>query len=416
VVVADEHLAIKRLKSGVSREGVVRFKREASLLMTLRDSAALRVVSAREIRDVGERVEIVMDRLSGNLDSVLARFKGQPFKAARALVPIAETLAELARRPQAIYHRDIKPANLLYRTSEEDLFLADFGCAFIAGDERLTPDRRALGAWAYRPPEYSNGRVAEVDEKGDVFSLGKVFWAMIYGEKGIVFPGPVWFTQEFDLSFIFPDEPGIHHAMVAISKACAIDPHQRPRHAEFADSLRQLANGSADLSFGSSSIDLLRAAAVVEVEHAQRRAATAAFVRAIHDDLHNAIRLLHASSPEFQMWGEWMKDALRTHQTADALIRQVAEQMSDAPVVNSRFRGRHLVTRFYPASLDSPAKFSATVGVDSLSSLIMRVENQPGGMRYEVVNISSLPASGPYSSEVLLRFLETASLQVFGVK
>ena len=228
IVLSDGHRAYKRLKPSVGREAVARFRREAGLLMELRDEAELRIVPAHEIRDGDGQFEIVMDLFSGSLEQVLDQFTGQPQKAAQALDPIVQTLAALGGRQRAVHHRDIKPTNFLYRSSESDLWLADFGCAFIVGDERLTPDRRAMGAWAYRPPEYSNGRVEEVNEKGDVFSLGKVLWAMIYGEKGFIFPGAIWFTSEFDLGHAFPNAVGVHHAMLVISQACSIDPARRP--------------------------------------------------------------------------------------------------------------------------------------------------------------------------------------------
>ena len=274
IVLSDGHRAYKRLKPNVGREAAARFRREAALLMRLRDRAELRVVPAHDIREVDGQLEIEMDQFSGSLEQVLDRFKGQPRKAAQGLEPIARTLAMLAGEPQAIHHRDIKPNNLLFRNSETDLWLADFGCAFIAGDERLTPDRRAMGAWAYRPPEYSHGRIEAVDEKGDVFSLGKVLWAMIYGEKGIVFPGAIWFTPDVDLGRSFPGTPGIHHAMLVISQACAIDPARRPTLGQLTESLRQLAHAEPAAD-EENRVEMRRAEALVEAEHAQQSASTA---------------------------------------------------------------------------------------------------------------------------------------------
>ena len=414
IVLTDGHLAYKRLKPGISEEGNSRFRREAALLIALRDRADLNVVPAREIREVEGNLEIVMDLFSGNVEKVLDRYRGQPRQAAKALDPIVRTLAELARLPQAIHHRDIKPSNLLYRGTEAGLWLADFGCAFIAGDERLTPDRRAMGAWAYRPPEYSNGRVEAVDEKGDVFSLGKVLWALIYGEKGFVFPGPVWFTPEYDLGVAFPGVASIHHAMLVISQACAIDPVRRPTLDQLGESLRHLASTEAAPD-AETRVDMLRAQALVEAEHSQQRAAAAAFVRAVHGDLHAAIAVLHARVPEFAFWTQWRTEALGTAQSADALVLQVAEQLSDAPVVNARFRGRYLTTRFYPSTTTQPASFRASVGRDDEPGheSTLTVTNGPAGTGYASRNAEPLSADGPYGAGVLQRFLDIATQRIY---
>ncbi|WP_145132004.1 MULTISPECIES: protein kinase [unclassified Pseudomonas] len=201
--------AIKRLRPNASQEPVARFAREAQILAEMFGEPELAIVPIVEVRKRAGEIEIVMELLEGNLAAVIENFAGQPEKAANALLPIVETLAQLAVRPQPVHHRDIKPENLLYRRRDDkiELALSDFGCAYLAEDERLTPTHRAIGAWAYRPPEYSIGRVATVDEKGDVFSLGKVFWAMVNGQRHVVFPGPVWFQEDSTLLASFRQCP-----------------------------------------------------------------------------------------------------------------------------------------------------------------------------------------------------------------
>ncbi|MFJ2684600.1 protein kinase [Pseudomonas sp. NPDC087342] len=406
--------AIKRLKPECGREAVARFRREAEIVLSLRETAGLSLVPIIEVRTRADGLEIVMDVLDGSLDDVIVKFVGDPRKAALALAPIAETLAALAARGRPIHHRDIKPSNLLFRESDEALLLADFGCAYLAEDERLTPKKRAMGAWAFRPPEYSVGRVTEVNEKGDVFSLGKVFWAMIYGERGIVFPGPVWFEREFDLGLLFPDCPQIHHAMLLISKAAAINAENRPTMAQFADGLRAMATDKPSEAGDINTVELLRAEALIEVEYQQRRASTAAFVRALHTDLHQAISELHLSNPELQLWREWLGEAQRTHQTADALVVQVAEHESDASVVNVLFRRRFLITRFHPATEASPAIFRASLsneGSPAQTPMLCATSSRQG-TTFEIQNLEDLAAEGIYTPLVLKRFLELATRKV----
>lgn len=407
LVWSDGPHAIKRLKEGASVEAVSRFKREAEILLKLKGKANLRIVPVRDVREREGALEIVMERMAGNLEHAISSFASNPERAAAALEPIASTLSVMAARSEPIYHRDLKPSNLLYSESPDNLYLADFGCAFLAEDERITPARRAMGAWAYRPPEYSVGRLADVTDRGDVFSLGKVLWAMVNGERGVVFPGPIWFEPEYDLGNIYPSSPRIHHAMLVVSKAAAINPTQRPSMKQLAEILRALSTQYLSSEESEATIELLKEQALIEVEYEQRRSASAAFVRALYDDLHESIAELATSNPEVLLWSDWHREALRTSQTADALAEQVAVHESDAPVVNSRFRRIYLNTRFYPPALGSPMKFAARIGSEFETARVTSfdVSNHKEGVLCEQ-KIGGA-AAGPvlYSRRLLKDFL-----------
>jgi serine/threonine protein kinase len=408
---SDGSHAIKRLKQGASRETVARFRREAEILLGLKDQPDLSIVPVQEVRDRESALEIVMARMDGSLEKVIESFAGNPERAAAALKPIASTLAALASRSAPIFHRDLKPTNLLFKGSPDCLYLADFGCALLAEDERLTPAKRAMGAWAYRPPEYSSGRLAEVTEKGDVFSLGKVLWAMINGEPGVVFPGPIWYEPEYDLARVHPSHPRIHHAMLAVSSAVAINPAKRPSMEQLAEMLASLSAQLPSSNDSEPMIALLRAQSIIEVDYAQRRAAAASFVRALHHDLRQAIAGLVASSPEFLLWGDWQREATRTPQTTDALVEQVAVHESDAPIVNSRFRRIYLNTRFYPPAGDSTGRFIATIGseLESTRQSVLIVSNHADGLRFETQIDGASAGSGRYTPSFLRKFLIAAT-------
>lgn len=411
---SDGSRAIKRLKEGAPREAVLRFKREAEILLALRGQPDLRIVPVHEVREREGALEIVMEQMDGSLESAIASFAGDPARAAAALEPIASTLASMAARSRPVYHRDLKPTNLLFKKSPDHLYLADFGCAFLGEDERITPAERAMGAWAYRPPEYSIGRLTDVTEKGDVFSLGKILWATINGERDVVFPGPIWFEPEYDLARIYPSEPRAHHAMLVISKAATINPERRPTTKLLAEMLSNLAVQPL-LREIETMIDLERAQSLIEVEYEQRRAAAAAFVRALHRDLHQSIRDLATSRPEILFWADWLQEATRTPQTADALVEQVAVHESDAPVVNSRFRRMYLHTRFYPPAPGSLLRFVANVGSEiqltgGRSSLI--VTSRDDGLSVEQQVGGAPMSSSLYTPNVLREFLINATQSV----
>ncbi|WP_206197427.1 hypothetical protein, partial [Pseudomonas viridiflava] len=73
-----------------------------------------------------------------------------------------------------------------------------------------------------------------------VFSIGKVLWAMVNGQQHIVFPGPVWFQDDFDLAQQFPDAPGIHNTMVLVAQACNMRPEKRPTLSQLAGDMNHL--------------------------------------------------------------------------------------------------------------------------------------------------------------------------------
>lgn len=415
VVWSDGCRAIKRLESRAGAEALKRFEREAKLLESLKQAPGLAIVPVYEVRRRADALEIVMEEMDGNLEKILHLYAGRPREAAQALLPIVETLAELASRDRPLHHRDIKPSNILYRRAGETimLFLSDFGCAYLAGDERLTTTHRAVGARAYQSPEYSRGRVEEVTDKGDVFSLGKVLWAMINGQKGEFFPGPVWYTDEFDLARRFPDSDGIEHAMLVIGQAASVDPARRPSLTEFGQMLRSLSEDTAPVtSTDARRLSILRGEQVREVAYDQRRAFTAKFVRALHGDLHDALKHLAESIPESQLFAAWYREATTTPQTADAVESQVAVQESDATVVVVRRWRLLFYSRFYPGGDSMPASFvvhlgSEDQGTNATSDFTVIAEST--GLQVEWRHFDeSATHREPYRPALLIEFLATA--------
>ncbi|WP_348249264.1 protein kinase [Leptolyngbya sp. GB1-A1] len=415
----DGTYAIKRLRPNASREPVARFAREAQILRELAGEPELAIVPIVEVRKRAGEIEIVMELLDGNLATVIGEFAGQPKKVADALLPIVETLARLASRPQPVHHRDIKPENLLYRlrNGKIQLALSDFGCAYLAEDERLTPTHRAIGAWAYRPPEYSIGRIETVDEKGDVFSLGKVFWAMVNGQRHVVFPGPVWFLDEFDLTRKFPAIPRIHHTMVLIAQTSHIRPEVRPTLAQLATNFRKLTlteTGEFSLNDNELNAAMLRKEAQRDIEYQQRQAFAAQFVCAIHADFLQAIDGLHNALPQSALFREWLNETQIRGQSQQALINQVAEHESDAPVSNVFFQKTLLNTRFFPANANTPIRFVARVEDQTarVASSELTVLGNSDETRADFRYSDGQNSSEPYRSDLIFEFLMKAARQL----
>lgn len=413
IVWADGNIAIKRLKRGASKESVARFKLEANIARTFQGKADLRIVRVHEVRDRAGATEIIMEKLDGSLDDVLHTYKGNPQLAARELIPIVKTLRDLAKNSPPLHHRDLKPANILYSGFGEDrrLYLADFGCAHFLGDDRITAPNRAVGAWAYRAPEYSAGRVEKVSEKGDVYSLGKIFWSMINGERGEVFPYTLWHLEEYDLSRIFSAGKGLSHTMLIVAGTVSSRPENRPTLEQLLKSMETLSVNSNDTpkSFGKD-IDLLRAEAQIEIEFEQRKAQTAQFVTGMYNDFHTAIKNMYNAVPKSGIFSSWIDEAKRTPQNENSLVEQVAIQESDAPLLNVFYRRIELISRFHPALPSQPAKLTISVtdrnvGIGSAFTVfadsrgLLAEWNHPG---YESKK------SEPYETNTIRSFLEEA--------
>ena len=77
-----------------------------------------------------------------------------------------------------IVHRDVKPGNLLLDPGEQ-LWVADFGLAQVAGDSGLTISGELLGTLRYASPEQALGRRGVVDHRSDVYSLGATLYELL---------------------------------------------------------------------------------------------------------------------------------------------------------------------------------------------------------------------------------------------
>ncbi len=92
---------------------------------------------------------------------------------------IASALANL--HSVGILHRDLKPGNIMLR-ADGSIALIDFGLAKrMRLEPEITGSGEIFGTPYYMSPE--QGRGNPVDERGDVYSLGVIFYEMLTGEK-----------------------------------------------------------------------------------------------------------------------------------------------------------------------------------------------------------------------------------------
>ncbi|MBQ7410503.1 MAG: protein kinase [Clostridia bacterium] len=180
------------------------------------------------------------------MEELLPITKGNVELSLKLILPIIKTLKKLSELPIPIYHRDLKPDNILYKRDSDDnyaLYLADFGTCFLKNDEeRITPNNIAVGARMFMSPEYEVGRVENVDETGDIFSIGKIIWCMINGEKNSFLPSNFWFIDEYDLSQKFKDDPLMISANLIISSCLNIKPEKRCKYKELINMIEETFN------------------------------------------------------------------------------------------------------------------------------------------------------------------------------
>jgi RNA polymerase sigma-70 factor (ECF subfamily) len=166
---------------------LARFEREAKTL------AALSHPNLVVIFDVGRDRGIsfaVMEFLAG--ETLLQCLRRGALPLPRLLeigVALAEGLS--AAHAHGVVHRDLKPANI-FLTSSGLVKILDFGLARFAHPEptdgtadHLTEVGQVMGTLGYMSPEQARGEVP--DGRGDIFSLGCVFYEMATGRKA--FPG-----------------------------------------------------------------------------------------------------------------------------------------------------------------------------------------------------------------------------------
>lgn len=127
----------------------------------------------------------VLELCSGpDLYGFMKKNKFIPEKEAKAIVfQILQGLKYINTQDKPIIHYDIKPQNILFH--ENELKISDFGLAKITeSSDRVQLTSQGVGTYWYLPPEcFFVDKIPTISNKVDVFSLGVIFYELIYGEK-----------------------------------------------------------------------------------------------------------------------------------------------------------------------------------------------------------------------------------------
>jgi serine/threonine protein kinase len=223
-----------------------RVRREAAIGGRIEHANVLKIHALEEYRD-GDRdaMALVMDLcLGGDLTHHLAT--NFPYDEPALLSMMRQLTGGLvALHTAGIVHRDVKPQNVLI-TETGAPRIGDFGVVRHKDDLTMTSSGQFLGTIRYSAPEYLFG--TEYDASSDVYSLGAVFYELLYGTP--VFAShkrfsnlvraielePVSFPESSDR---FGRDPGIVHVVGEALARLMLqrDPAKRPSMANVRRSL-----------------------------------------------------------------------------------------------------------------------------------------------------------------------------------
>ena len=175
----DRDVAIKVLAAELSAEPGYqeRFRREAYTAARLTEPHIIPVYEAGDIED---RLYLTMPVIAGiDLEALLER-QGpmSPPQAVKVIEQIATALD--AAHTAGLVHRDVKPSNALM-TSNEFVYLIDFGIAHDAAATKLTQTGSIVGTLAYMSPERFSAGTA--DARADVYALACVLYECLTGQR-----------------------------------------------------------------------------------------------------------------------------------------------------------------------------------------------------------------------------------------
>lgn len=177
---SGDEVAVKAMLPELARDPQARerFLREARAMAAVRHP---NVVALQTVSEVSGLPYLVTEYVEG--ESLQDRMQNAtPFAPPEIKRIGAEVAAGLAAcHEQGVVHRDIKPSNVLLHATDGAVKITDFGLAAVTSTPTLTYHGYLSGTPDYVAPERLTIG-SKADERGDLFSLGCLLYAMAAGE------------------------------------------------------------------------------------------------------------------------------------------------------------------------------------------------------------------------------------------
>jgi len=162
--------------------------REVNIQKQMRHAHVVGLVDVLEISN--ESFATVLEYCEGgDLDSLLRDHGALPEKEARSLLQqMFAGLVYLNQPGRRVIHYDLKPANILFDTLGTAK-ITDFGLSKVVADGEtmgMELTSQGAGTYWYLPPECfetGGGSAPRISNKVDVWSMGVIFYQMLYGRR-----------------------------------------------------------------------------------------------------------------------------------------------------------------------------------------------------------------------------------------
>jgi serine/threonine protein kinase len=116
----------------------------------------------------------------GDLMTVASEIQASLGQQEKYFLQMIDCVQELHSKKE--FHRDIKPQNFL--REGESIVVSDFGLSTELGSQTaFTRSSVWWGTHGYIPPEFLGGGFKHADAAGDIFMLGKTFYALVTGRE-----------------------------------------------------------------------------------------------------------------------------------------------------------------------------------------------------------------------------------------
>jgi serine/threonine-protein kinase PpkA len=162
----------------------LRFVREFGIISKLNNPYVVKIYD-QGVTD--EHMYLAMEYLSGGDLKMRIDAELGTKVALHYLVEIGKALDAI--HGAGVVHRDLKPQNVMFR-NDGSLALVDFGVSKEMMDtQSLTQHGQIYGTPNYMSPEQAQG--LPVDSRGDLYSLGVIFYELLTGKKPFRAPDPI---------------------------------------------------------------------------------------------------------------------------------------------------------------------------------------------------------------------------------